>query len=54
MNNKNNHDKERLLSNPVHGDHGKDRQMEIIVNNNIIIYEYFMEIWNSFVNYINK
>lgn len=40
-----------LFSNPVHGQHGKDHQMNIVIQNNIILYDYFFNIWSNFKNY---
>ena len=53
INNSNNISKE-LFSNPVHGIYGKEKQIEIVIRNNIIIYDYFNNIWNIFRNYFNN
>lgn len=45
---------EELFSNPIHGIYGKEKQIEIIIRNNIIIYDYFNNIWNIFRNYFNN
>ena len=44
----------KLFSNPVHGIYGKEKQIEIVIRNNIIIYDYFNNIWNIFRNYFNN
>ena len=40
--------------NPIHGKHGKEKQMEQIIHNNVIIYNYINAIWNNFISYFNK
>ena len=43
-----------LFSNPIHGLYGKEHQINIIINNNIIIYDYFDSLFNRIFNYFKN
>lgn len=43
-----------LFSNPIHGIYGEDEQLRLIIHNNIILYDYFDNLWNRFRDYFNK
>ena len=51
---KNNNFINELFSNPIHGLYGEDEQLRTIVHNNIILYDYFDNLWNRFKDYFNK
>lgn len=40
-----------IFSNPIHGEYNKEKQLEIIVHNNIILYDYISSLWENFKNY---
>ena len=43
-----------LFSNPIHGIYGKEKQIEIVIRNNIIIYDYFNNLWYIFKNFFSE
>jgi len=43
-----------LFSNPIHGLHGKEHQINTIINNNIIIYDYFDSLFNSIFSFFKN
>ena len=54
-NNKNNNKLfNEFFANPIHGIHGREKQIEEIILNNIILYDYFNNIWENFRSFFNK
>ena len=42
------------FTNPIHGKYGEEKQLDLVIRNNIIIIDYINNIWNNFKNYFNK